>query len=47
MGKHHKQGKSVATTDKNGDVTNIRGDLTEAPISRPYIPEPTKGDKGK
>jgi hypothetical protein len=35
----HEQADSV-TRDVNGDVTNMRGTITEAPGTRPYAPRP-------
>lgn len=40
MSEHNKHGHSTATTDKDGDVVNMRGVITEAPVVRPYAPKP-------
>lgn len=39
MSEHVKHGHSTATTDKDGDVVNMRGKITEATPTRPYVPK--------
>lgn len=43
MAKHVREDK--VTTDRNGDVTNMQGTITQASGDRPYAPSPQTSPK--